>query len=584
MALFNRANLNSLLLLNHCYYKFATGMVRLKTRERVSLSSSLIQEKIKQRSEKKTESSNVKSTGFETTIANRRDQACRSILVQVYSLNSQDDLQSYCAQFGDILSMHHYQKDKQHNYILVEFKDIVSINEILSSASFMDGDLIAPVRSSVFWFRKGQPALHHRKNNQKKIILPTENSCISPTEKEIANFLQNAKSISGQIIDLYEALKLSDLETRLRFHTAHHLEQYFSKLFQNTKVLPFGSSLNGFGKKRCDLDLVLVPNDIEKNNSASRLVFHTKPMKLSERHETKGFMGILASNMQHFIPGVRNVRKILEARVPIIKFHYEYTNIECDLCTTNMAAIYMSELLNLYGEIDWRVRPLVTAIRKWAKSQKLTSDAPGPWITNFSLSLLVLFYLQQKDVLPSLKVLKSYATRDDIRCTENGIDCTFLRDLEKLPAEYKYKSNQDNLESLLYGFFEYISTFDFHTRGICIREGMPIPKPSRSALHITNPLETTLNVCKNVNIYEVNRITEKAHDAVYILETTDKPRDYTWGFMDLLNMKNVDIMDMLKFNSSKEQSTADYLEDHSHEISEVNEVDINQPKKKKKET
>lgn len=66
------------------------------------------------------------------------------------------------------------------------------------------------------------------------------------------------------------------------------------------------------------------------------MVFHTKPMKLSERHETKEFMEILASTMQHFIPGVCNVRKILEARVPIIKFLYEYTNIECDLSTTNM--------------------------------------------------------------------------------------------------------------------------------------------------------------------------------------------------------------------------------------------------------
>lgn len=57
--------------------------------------------------------------------------------------------------------------------------------------------------------------------------------------------------------------------------------------------------------------------------------------------------------------------------------------------------------------------------------------------------------------------------------------------------------------------------------------------------------------------------------------------------MALLNMKNVDIMDMLKSNSKREQSTADYSEDYSHEVSEgseVNEVDINQPKKKKKET
>ncbi|XP_011260342.1 poly(A) RNA polymerase, mitochondrial [Camponotus floridanus] len=578
MALFNRVNLNSVFLLNHCYYKFATSMVRLKTREHASLSS-FIQGNFKQSLGKRIDSLNINNT-FENTITKRRDQARRSILVQVYSLNSQDDLQSYCIQFGDVLSMHHYQKNKQHNYILVEFKDIVSVNKIISSASFMDGDFVAPVKSSVFWFRKGKFVCHKR-NSEKKIFLSTENGCICPTEKEIANFLQNAKSISGQIIDLYEALKLNDLETRLRFHTAYHLEQYFSRLFQNTKVLPFGSSLNGFGRKRCDLDLVLLPDNIEENNAASRLVFHTKPMKLSERHETREFMEILASTMQHFIPGVCNVRKILEARVPIIKFLYEYTNIECDLSTTNMAAVYMCELLYLYGEIDWRVRPLVTAIRKWAKNQEITSDVPGPWITNFSLSLLVLFYLQQKNILPSLRVLKTYATSDDIRCTENGIDCTFLRNLEKLPPEYKYKSNQDNLESLLHGFFDYISTFDFHTKGICIREGVPIRKPSRSALHITNPLETTLNVCKNVNIYELNRITEKAHDAIYILETTDNSRNSNWGLAALLNMKNIDIMNMIKLNNKKEENTTNSLEE-IHEISEVNEVDINQPKKKKK--
>lgn len=73
----------------------------------------------------------------------------------------------------------------------------------------------------------------------------------------------------------------------------------------------------------------------------------------------------------------------------------------------------------------------------------------------------------------------------------------------------------------------------------------------------------------------------KAHDALLILETTHNSRNGNWGFMVLLNMKNVEIMDMLKLNSRKEQSIANYSEDCSHEIPEVNEVDINQSKKKK---
>ncbi|XP_011175208.1 poly(A) RNA polymerase, mitochondrial [Solenopsis invicta] len=576
MALFSRANSNALSWLNHCYCKkFTMGTNRLKSRARTSMSSTIQQHK-------NNKLINTESS-LEAEVTRRRNQACRSLLIQVYSSKSHNDLYNYCSRFGDILSMHHYQINNQHNYILLEFKDIASIDEVMLSASFVNGDYIAPVKSPVLWFRKGQ--IVGQKNNQKKVSLSVENGCTFLTDQEIANMLYNAKSISGQIIVLYEGIKLTDLEVRLRFHTAHHLEQYFSRLFHNMRVLPFGSSINGFGRKRCDLDLLLVPDGNNESNIASRLVFHTKSMKHNDRNETKEFLGILANGMQYFIPGVYNVRKILEARVPIIKFRYDYTHTECDLSAINMTAIYMTELLNLYGEMDWRVRPLVITIRVWAKSQEITSDVPGQWITNFPLTLLVLFYLQQKKILPSLKMLKTYATRNDMRTAENGIDCTFLRDINKLPADYKYKSNQDSLETLLYGFFEYYSTFDFHVNGICIREGVQIRKPSRSPLHITNPLETTLNVCKNVSLYELNRIITKLHDAIYALETSDKSRSVNWGVTALLKINNANMINLKKLSSSKEQiSEEEYSGDPSYEISDKFEVNIDETETKKKET
>lgn len=499
---------------------------------------------------------------LEAEIARRRTQACRSLLIQVQSSKTHNDLHAYCSRFGNILSMHHYRINNQHNYILVEFENIASINKVMSYASFINWDNIAPVKSSVLWFSKGQGVSSQK--NSKQTSLFVENGCTLLTEQEITKLLYNTKSISGQIILLYDTLKLTDLEIRLRFHTAYHLEQYFSRLFENLRVLPFGSSINGFGKKRCDLDLVLVP-DNEKHHNKSRLVFHSKCLKHSDRNETKEFLGVLANTMYHFIPGVFNVRKILEARVPIIKFRYDYTHTECDLSATNMTAIYMTELLNLYGEIDWRVRPLVIAIRVWAKSQEITSDFPGPWITNFALTLLVLFYLQQKKILPSLRMLKSYATEADVRYAENGTNCTFLRNIAKLPAEYKYNPNQDTLETLLHGFFEYYASFDFHTYGICIREGTEIRKPERSALHITNPLETTLNVSKNVNLVELNHIIVKSHDALYTLETAaSKSRSDVWGIMALLKVNSVNTnpsnVNPKKSSGAKQQTVEKYLE------------------------
>ena len=56
---------------------------------------------------------------------------------------------------------------------------------------------------------------------------------------------------------LYENSKLNDIGVRLRFYSAYQLERSFSCLFPNICALPFGSSVNGFGKQDCDLDLFL---------------------------------------------------------------------------------------------------------------------------------------------------------------------------------------------------------------------------------------------------------------------------------------------------------------------------------------
>lgn len=72
-------------------------------------------------------------------------------------------------------------------------------------------------------------------------------------------------------------------------------------------------------------------------------------------------------------------------------------------------AVYMSELLHTFGILDWRLRPLVFTIRRWAAEVGLTNPSPGRWITNFSLTLLVIFYLQRAKVLPSLDSLRQKA-------------------------------------------------------------------------------------------------------------------------------------------------------------------------------
>jgi poly(A) RNA polymerase len=65
----------------------------------------------------------------------------------------------------------------------------------------------------------------------------------------------------------------------------------------------------------------------------------------------------------------------------------------------------MSKLLWSLSSIDNRIAPLVFSIRRWAREASITQSTPGPWFSNFQMTLLVLFYLQSIGILPKLNYI-----------------------------------------------------------------------------------------------------------------------------------------------------------------------------------
>jgi hypothetical protein len=65
----------------------------------------------------------------------------------------------------------------------------------------------------------------------------------------------------------------------------------------------------------------------------------------------------------------------------------------------------MSKLLWSLSSIDNRVVPLVFVIRRWAREASITQSTPGPWFSNFQMTLLVLVYLQSIGILPKLNYI-----------------------------------------------------------------------------------------------------------------------------------------------------------------------------------
>lgn len=485
----------------------------------------------------------------------RRDEAVRSILVQVNSENSYQELFYHCSEFGKIKSAFHYQISKDRNeYILLEFDNSEECRNALNHSNFNPDNSGIPASSRLLWFKA--PSFKKQKINVSSTEdLPKlhSNGIKLLTENALNELLTSAESIEDQIRILYASTCLNELGYRMRFFMANQLEMSMRGIFPFVKVRPFGSSVNGFGKMGCDLDLVLsmhLDHNIPVNHD-SRLVFHTKANLNNERSQIQQHMELLGDIMHHFLPGISNVRRILQARVPIVKFNHECLDLDVDLSMNALTGVYMSELFYLFGEIDERVRPLTFCVRKWASSTGITNSTPGRWLSNFSVTCLVLFFLQQlkKPILPPVQTLMKSARTEDIRIADNDVNCTFLRDLNELKFA---RTNTESLSSLLKQFFEFYSQFDFSKRAVSLIEGSDVIKPDHAAIWIINVFEQILNVSKNVSFEELDRFRFECKNAAWVLESSDeeKTSEIHWGLLRLFKTnKSVTIKPQMFFKS-----------------------------------
>lgn len=463
----------------------------------------------------------------------RRQEASKSLVIQVSSEKSYQELVNYASQFGTVKRAFHYKiPENLTNFIILEYQKTSECDKALDNCQFNTESPGVEVTSRFLWFKTGDKQKLPVKSVDAPLLGFDDTRLISDTS--LNEMISASDTLDDQILVLHRATCLSDFGTRIRFLAASQLETALGGMFPHVKAFPFGSSVNGFGKTGCDLDLILrFSRDQQKAAAHSRLVFHTKNSLSNVRSQTQRQMETIGDILHLFLPGVSHVRKILQARVPIIKFKHECLDLDVDLSMSNLTGLYMSELLYLFGEIDERVKPLTFCIRKWAAASSLTNSSPGRWISNFSLTLLVLFFLQrlEKPILPPMKLLVNSATKDDIRIADDNISCTFLRNLQRLNFK---RENSDSLSYLLVQFFEFYSQFDFGSRAVCLVEGKPIQKPDHAAVWIVNPFETLLNVSKNMSFEELERFKLEVRNAAWMLESShEKSDEPSWGLLNL---------------------------------------------------
>lgn len=228
----------------------------------------------------------------------------------------------------------------------MEYENPEGAAEAIATAATNEDFPHMPVKSPFVWFRTATKRTLNHKPNSKPDNKPKPNLLVIDGNAELNatqlnSVLCEAEDINDQLFKLYENTKLNDLGIRLRFLAANQVEHAVSGMFPLANALPFGSSVNGFGKMGCDLDLILRFTHLSKDSTSSqrndsRLVLHTKENLTNGRSQTQRQLESFGDMLQLFLPGVYHVRRILQARVPIIKYHHQYLNLEIDLSMTNL--------------------------------------------------------------------------------------------------------------------------------------------------------------------------------------------------------------------------------------------------------
>ncbi|RUS90528.1 hypothetical protein EGW08_001705 [Elysia chlorotica] len=259
---------------------------------------------------------------------------------------------------------------------------------------------------------------------------------------------RGTEKITMAIWNYFISHQMSEEDLKKKLLLRKSLLSIFTGAFPNCRLFMVGSSMTGFATKTSDVDMCLMvtQDEVDQKRDAT-LILNSIARALKS-----------CSFVRH--------SQVIRAKVPILKFYDQVSGVECDLNVNNIIGIRNTHLLRHYAYMDWRVRPLILFIKKWARFHDI-NDASKKSISSYSLSLMLIHYLQagiKPPVLPCLQQMKPemYSPKIDVRrlslSLQDKIDFT--------------SQNQATLGELFLGFLNYYSfVFAYNNEVISIRLG-----------------------------------------------------------------------------------------------------------------
>uniref|UniRef100_A0A914ZPF1 PAP-associated domain-containing protein n=1 Tax=Parascaris univalens TaxID=6257 RepID=A0A914ZPF1_PARUN len=286
---------------------------------------------------------------------------------------------------------------------------------------------------------------------------PAESSSSFPAKGRPSFQVSMMDVLSEEIWHLHTTLAQSEMVLGRKLHLRDVLYCYISQIFPMCGLYMVGSSLNGFGTNSSDMDLCLM---ISRDD-------------LDQRTDALVILKMVAEALLN----LKSIREqvIIPAKVPILrlKFMEPFAEIAVDLNVNNSVAIRNTHLLYYYSLFDWRVRPIVTVVKEWAKRRDM-NDANRSTFTSYSLVLMVIHYFQcgvDPPLLPSLQRLypMRFNRHSDVRKLDMSVP------LNPAPSVMWPYRETNTLGELLVGFLGYYANeFDYLHDAISVRLGRKV--------------------------------------------------------------------------------------------------------------
>ncbi|TPX66924.1 hypothetical protein CcCBS67573_g07658 [Chytriomyces confervae] len=214
-------------------------------------------------------------------------------------------------------------------------------------------------------------------------------------------------------------------------------------------------------------------------------------------------LGIVMKNA-----GMRDVKMLTRARVPIVKIRDAITGIRCDIGFQSKLVLYNTRLLKAYSRIDPRFRELVFIVKYWSKQRNINEPYFGT-LSSYCFVLMVIHFLQIRGVLPCLQQI----AHDGQNVPNIAIDeanVYFCEDVDTLVSSGKWTcTNAETVGELVVAFFKYFSAEFPYVHGVAsVRTGSVLSKEDKGWTKdrqqemnrsVEDPFETTNNVGRPVD-------------------------------------------------------------------------------------